>query len=966
MANDFTTLESIFRMVTPSDLLGAQKLGLGNPLDQQNVVRKLLRLLFDTGAGGAHPAPDLLSELNNYIKITPGNEEAKKNFHKILNVYSTAGKIDGVKYPYMYNDGKVVKQDDVTVKQIIGSSVSDELLKNKNVSFIVCRSPYISPAVRNADRCEIFLNSMPSIVLGRMSPYLELEFAFDRAIDKDFPLQAASLMKFLIGSPSIAKGSPDDVMIDARRSVKDDRSLSSAGMELFTSPQTLINMNPVTSGQNASSRYVDVIDPTRPFASLESVNINVTPTVGLYSYKKASAVIKLHDRSRLSEIADLIQPTTYTNTTVWLTYGWRHPDEPHNPYAKFINENMLIREAYGVKNVEFSFDNLGQVSITLELYTKSVSELRDMRVPDDEDSFQVQNKRIKDIVKEIQLIRKARNLDSPTGLNKEIRGYVILDAAERGEEPSLTPEETEKAIKELEETLKGTGKVPKGGQDPLITKLKELYKVTGAGKDKVFDFKDKQKKTATAAAQRKFNELSKGADPFLMFDAKYDMYKQETGVTAQHRYIEVYKDYEKADTFDAKSSEFFQKKIVSFGKLFAVFMSRALLAISNIDEIQIYFYTLNDKAGKAASTNIAEFPIDLRIFLNQYKEHIERRATERITVEEFIKLAVDAQISDPRAIPYGFSAQGLFKPYSQKEPAPETKNEKANGEYGKALANFAMPVIDVYVESTFAANKNGQLDLLQAFDGPTTNGKKTGRMDALTRVLKIHIFDKSANPYKVPELLLKGDSGADFIEIDNKDWVKAYREPTQHIISNLGLGQTVTTPTDAEGLRAVISRTSVNSNAKVKNMVSKMMPSIVYGTNASSITSANLATKHDALLTAAQLTGLNSGKPTTAQPNGGGTGGLPLKVIPAQLTLTTFGCPLLSYAQLFFVDFNTGTTIDNIYGISGLTHTIVPGKFESQLTMAFFDAYGRYESAPTVNDYLTRILEKPLDTTKKK
>lgn len=84
---------------------------------------------------------------------------------------------------------------------------------------------------------------------------------------------------------------------------------------------------------------------------------------------------------------------------------------------------------------------------------------------------------------------------------------------------------------------------------------------------------------------------------------------------------------------------------------------------------------------------------------------------------------------------------------------------------------------------------------------------------------------------------------------------------------------------------------------------------------------------------------------------------MPLRVVPAQLSITTMGCPLLNYGQMFFIDFNTGTTVDNIYGISGLTHTIAAGKFTSEMKMSFADAYGRYEGAPTQVDYIKRQMK---------
>ena len=89
-----------------------------------------------------------------------------------------------------------------------------------------------------------------------------------------------------------------------------------------------------------------------------------------------------------------------------------------------------------------------------------------------------------------------------------------------------------------------------------------------------------------------------------------------------------------------------------------------------------------------------------------------------------------------------------------------------------------------------------------------------------------------------------------------------------------------------------------------------------------------------------------------ASPNGSGEMGLPLRVIPAQLTLTTLGNPLLSMAQLYMIDFNTGTTLDNLYLITGLTHTLTPGKFETNCTMGYADAYGVFEGAPDIIDQL--------------
>jgi len=81
---------------------------------------------------------------------------------------------------------------------------------------------------------------------------------------------------------------------------------------------------------------------------------------------------------------------------------------------------------------------------------------------------------------------------------------------------------------------------------------------------------------------------------------------------------------------------------------------------------------------------------------------------------------------------------------------------------------------------------------------------------------------------------------------------------------------------------------------------------------------------------------------TTAQ--GSRDSGVPLQTAPVSLSLTTFGCPVINYGQSFFCDFGTGTTIDNVFVVSGIQHSISKGKFETKLKMTQVDAFGKYTS----------------------
>ena len=40
----------------------------------------------------------------------------------------------------------------------------------------------------------------------------------------------------------------------------------------------------------------------------------------------------------------------------------------------------------------------------------------------------------------------------------------------------------------------------------------------------------------------------------------------------------------------------------------------------------------------------------------------------------------------------------------------------------------------------------------------------------------------------------------------------------------------------------------------------------------------------------------------------------------------------------------TGTTVDNVYAVSGLDHSIEPGKFMTKFKLIPLDAFGKYES----------------------
>ena len=77
---------------------------------------------------------------------------------------------------------------------------------------------------------------------------------------------------------------------------------------------------------------------------------------------------------------------------------------------------------------------------------------------------------------------------------------------------------------------------------------------------------------------------------------------------------------------------------------------------------------------------------------------------------------------------------------------------------------------------------------------------------------------------------------------------------------------------------------------------------------------------------------------------GGHDDGLPLRTFPSQLSLDCFGCPMIGFGQQFFVDFGTGTSVDDVYVVTGIDHSLAPGEFKTKLKMTPMQKFGQFQS----------------------
>lgn len=233
-------------------------------------------------------------------------------------------------------------------------------------------------------------------------------------------------------------------------------------------------------------------------------------------------------------------------------------------------------------------------------------------------------------------------------------------------------------------------------------------------------------------------------------------------------------------------------------------------------------------------------------------------------------------------------------------------------------------------------------------------------------ILRIHVFDASATAFSSEASILNAaredqlgvlntvlpaatpSPGRTTEVLDNTR--AAYQQVLQAAI-DFGVievrgnnGNVISNPTAAR--QAILENTGniriLGGSRKVKEFLYKTAPYIIYGANGSTVINVQVSSQPDPTLQTIQLQ--RSPAQSNLLASGEQPGGLPMQVIPSQVTVNTFGNPLVSYMQNFFLDLQTGTTLDNIYYVTGLSHTIEPGKFTTQMQLSANDAYQQYNN----------------------
>jgi hypothetical protein len=876
----------------------------------------------------------------------------------------------------------------------------------RRIAVVRAEHPLLVPGEKNSELLTVFFNGMPALEMTRATPVMNIKFYSSRQTLEDGRLAAITLQKFVEGArrvdntaenlpitaialaSQVPTGSVPGQLVTAR----EFSNYTITGLELFRAPQTLINQESI---RNRENYLAPVIDPMRPLASIKSFSMDVKSAYGLQGTRTATVEIVLHDRSRMGEFADFIKPDRYGESFLEVEYGWSHPDRlGENPYADLLNLTRAV-DHFTVVTSNFNFDDVGQVNITLNLIGRGSSEITELSIVGEPAAGRIQQQ-----IREVQRLSETINRLSSTVFppppenrngntnqrRREVRGTQGLSAVGDATNNLLMSREVLRNIQRLQEELnsrvRSTNPARAQAARDLQANIRSLVGTVGSSDTSpdAGSAISNVSRTLNQEIRSILNGLNTGTrtkenyynDSFLetidrdawgWLKEKVENTRRPEPRTQPVPTTQLPSTGNDAGRARPPSGSvdvprFEGAKVVSLGTLITAFVGRPLATLKNPDgsqkfeEVQIYFYNFNNRAGIMSHCNISQFPVQTSYFTREYgrlrMESVSR--TVNLSVSEFMNFLSTKIVDDVLNPAYGISE--LYK-IERDELVPENRSTFDNQMYNKMRQynigqhpDFVPPQLTFEIEAT----------------QPIVNGAiQEGKT-----IIKIHIYDKvcsSNSSYR--ELLALGTNNVmgvlssypgdtaqrqalesqaqgsgENVGVLRENWRQLQNDVVQRCLAS-NLITSMTPTRDANG-REVNQYRFTGGAQQLKEFVMKGVPHIIYGAMGTTIRSSNVGSMSDPSLNSINM--LRSLNSSPIQPNGEQTGGLPLSVYPVEVSLTSLGCPFLRYGQEIFIDYNTNTSIDNIYYITGLQHKVEAGSFETTIKFTAVDAFGQYRN----------------------
>jgi hypothetical protein len=855
------------------------------------------------------------------------------------------------------SDGNVIlspgaNQSDQTLQSIVNRGKSPNRFSTPSLGAVEIKNTQFSLGNRNNDLINLFFNAIPPIEMSRAVPFIQFKLITAENPYTKNSLSSPYFFRFLKKSNDGNYELDDEAGLSKGKSYFDqgklglNRSLSvsnrgknfnTAGMELFTSPQTLVNANIRNSDSELFNE--EILDPFQPLMTLKSLKFDNSGLGGtLYTSKSATVELILHDRSRLKDVQPLISARDFGLNQVLLEFGWSHPDggaDSNNDFGRIINS---LRDVglYNVQQTDFNIDASGNVNISMTLRCTGLQEFKNVSCAAGYYTpLSILKPQIEQII-ESYINNKVQNSDDKT--LKEVRKKATITR------DSFLSSGAMIKFDQFSELMKSAGFNSGDGDENIdeSTFFRNLESLIGIDEEGTTSNEELKNVAVTSIMGKVFTATD--SDFTEVIDS-------DTEATFSDPFLNSVSTGYKNNNYSADA-------YVSLGKLMLSFVGLSFAGTGRFDEVQLFFYPINSKAGGARRYTTAGFPIDKSTFKELMTKEIQNNPN--MTIKSFISLLGKGIINKDDYFVYGIRDQieAIEELNTQRNEAIKALREDSNfkidskdsdkvkEEKRQKYEEAKKEILEDSQAVRDSLSDNLDKKLLDIY---TTDGGPTEEAVFKNPIIKYYIENL---PVISPdsEQTQFGQKSICRIHIyDKESIVSPFASRLNDIVQTYALSNAIhgTGPTEndleiEELTESTVSNGRITTKLKqgvgareIKQKIKKNIANVTLGTSNGVVKSVSVSAKPGGAVGNVLLIGSISDKTKSKTNQAQENFKDDVSVIPGQVSLTCLGNPCIQHASEIYVDFNSGTSLDNIYIVRNVSHTIGQGDFTTTLTLAY-------------------------------
>jgi hypothetical protein len=814
-----------------------------------------------------------------------------------------------------------------------------------NITITTMQGPWLTRNVVDASAVALFMGGIPSIEISQAVPYFDVKIINSKGTPfffqgKDvYASDGLSAVKFIEGfgaldsedrslilASSKDAAVPDTVGSTAETSgaSKDVLFKSVAGMELFTMPQTYtskhekyIDLNPDGLGAD-NNRKNAIIDTFRPLMTVRDFKYSIDMSNVTIPTIRGTLNIVLHDRSRMQEISPLLRPDKAKGLMVLIEFGWSHPRND-TPYGLLLNSSRQKRK-FIVYGADYTFESNGTVNISVNLISAgadAITEDLPSAAASAAGAIDPYNQ-IQAVVESLSGVLRGKG-KVLTNLNKTIPWGKFTTM---GDILTITPDALTKIQAKLKLLLAAE---TKDSGHPEVAKLLTGVSLELAGSTEALKTYRDAITAYWAGVYKKINNTT-ADDPFTT-----------------HWPAILAKQAPAGGAFSTNSH-------ISLGRLLSIMTIPALINHKAYDSIDFQYHRVNpDSYGLSLFPTIASIPVARADFIKYFKILIKAfpNPPMALVIEHTFRF-----VSEYRAGNSGWGLGGATSAVVNKDGKVVVTKNKGGKRTSRAAA----------FKNRMTIASNHYYGSIRGLVKPSFRMEAEAvpiKGDETKTSVRIQIYDSADNSYRTFNDVLRAATSSAVGVISKiksdpaspalPDVAAADVKALERLV-HLGILKPIAPPSsdptgedNAEFLKTIANyKLAFTDPMQLRYFLSTSMPTIKYGTEFTVIKSAQVSATMDSELGIIQMA--DDQKAADRPAGDEADDAIPFEIFPAMLSLETLGCPLVRHSQQFFFDYQTNTTIDNIYQVTGIEHNMTPNAFTTSIKMTVVGRYGTFDS----------------------